>query len=430
MSKIDIFKLDEHDAAYLDMLLSACAEAAVKELRKKYYVKDRKTKQAKKTVEDGEVDLYYSCYLESGFCLTGEKEHLLHVHYRLGRELDRLHPVYNIPCYELQRPILAYALIVSNEYNKRTVQKRIQQEAKHGDPKDPNVWKHVDPFSINYTMDKRALGTFNNQKEKIEEIITGTTIAEVEYKGSIFVTEAFTSVFDAYALMSNYELVMMLQDSSIMALFLRDVIKKSHNESQPIDTLLRLYLANRLDNILFRVRGAVDCTRITMPKKCVQSKILQYFTKDQDQFTIEDLMMHDIEALRSREMRERLSPEFRHNFEKFDQMEFDELYDRLSQTIEVPEEGLFDLIAFYLDKDFLHKTKNLMEQALEFARLVVKDLNSSAETTVKMPEAYLQNIINNSGISAFNEEIFKSLRDKPDENGEDNEDDENDVDNE
>ena len=50
MSKIDIFKLNECDAAYLDMLLSACAEAAAKELRKKYNVKDSKTKKAKKTV--------------------------------------------------------------------------------------------------------------------------------------------------------------------------------------------------------------------------------------------------------------------------------------------------------------------------------------------------------------------------------------------
>ena len=152
------YQLDIDDAEKLDILFSACAEAAVKEAQKKptnkkepgkreHRVKAYNRDESVFLLSEKGSDIFHSCYKLSKFVYPSAK-HQSDVKYRLGYELRRRTKSDCKHCRELLCPIMAYTMIINNEYNHGTVKKRIPKDECKDNPEEiyGNMWT---PFLFN-----------------------------------------------------------------------------------------------------------------------------------------------------------------------------------------------------------------------------------------------------------------------------------------
>ena len=409
MKEIDIYNLCKEDAEALDTLLSACAEAAVKEAMRKSTVTERKSQDYRNNVSESlspnGLEVLYKCYCRSRFSLKDDA-HRRRVYDRLESELSRIFPTNKQACYNLLIPIMAYTLIVNNEYNAEAVRKRIRTaEKKHtqGNKGEKYVWGRTDPFKISRST--------KTQKSLEAEELINDLLQALENTGSEDINDNL-SVIEAYLLLNGHELLMELCDCGNIALFLRDILLNCYQKTRPMDTLLRFYLANRLDNLL------IKCSNFPSPicqkdeKQAWSNNLLtEYWTANEPDDRLQSLMFGDQNDETNTGSQEAesadnkpLGIEIPHDLH---QMTFKDLYPKILCEFTISEESLGELLEFYLDRDCLDEMSSLWLYTKEFVCAVIADINSCAQTTNRQPIDSLErlamhimrNVQNHSGDS-------------------------------
>lgn len=381
MIDIDVYQLDIDDAEKLDILFSACAEAAVKEAQKKPTNKKEPGKRERRVkayhrdepgflLNEKGIDIFHSCYKLSKFAYSSAK-HQSDVKYRLGYELRRRTKSDCLPCLELLCPIMAYTMIINNEYNHAAVDKRIPKDESKDNPEERNIWKHVNPFSIQRSTKPLASNEFSNIIKKLNCAIAATGRDDLYKKPCVHQT---------YAFLRRYKLVMKQQDCAKIALFLRDILLNSYRKDRPMDTLIRMYLANRLDGLLIHSsclqtgehrisRGpstknnilshyVAYCSDVEPIKKIQQALDLSVKTEDTSIRKLDITIPSDI-----------------------DKMEFSSLYEWIISQFSISEDSLDELFDLYFNKKCLEENSDLYNAVLEHAKDMIADIESNAQTT-------------------------------------------------
>lgn len=410
MIDIDVYQLDIDDAEKLDILFSACAEAAVKEAQKKPTNKKEAGKRECRVkayhreeqdflLNKEGIDILYSCYKSSKFVNPSAK-HQSDVRYRLGYELRRRTKSDCLPCLELLFPIMAYTMIINNEYNLGTVSKRIQKDECQDNPEKRNKWKRVDPFSIERSTKPPASKEFDKRIKMLNCAIAATGRRDLNKK---------PCVHQIYAFLRRYKLVMKQQDCAKIALFLRDILLKSYCKDQPMDTLIRMYLANRLDGLLIRSSCLLTGERRKDRGDLTNNNILsQYVMCCQDPkvdqaiqqatripFEIEDAV------------RQKLDISIPSGIDK---MEFTDLYQWITDQFSISEDNLVELFDLYFNEACLLKICNLYDSILQHANDMIDDIKSSAQTTDRWLDFTIQTLYYNTSMWTCDIGLIKSYR--------------------
>ena len=387
MKEIDIYNLCKEDAEALDTLLSACAEAAVKEAMRKSTVTERKSQDYRNNVSeslspDG-LEVLYKCYCKSRFSLKNDA-HRRRVYDRLESELSRVFPTNKQECYNLLIPIMAYTLIVNNEYNAEAVRKRIRTaEKKHtrGNKGETYVWGRTDPFKI-------SRSTKTQKSLEAEELINELLLTLVNTGSGDL--HRNLSVQDSYLLLNGHELLMELCDCGNIALFLRDILLHCYQKSRPMDTLLRFYLANRLDNLLIKCRNFPSLICQSDEKQAWSNNLLtEYWIENEPDDRLPSLMFGDQKDETNTSSQEAESADNKplgiEIPDDLHQMTFKDLYHKILCEFTISEKSLDELSEFYLDRDCLDEMSSLWLYTKEFVCAVIADINSCAQTTNRQP---------------------------------------------
>ena len=395
---IDVYQLNIDDAEKLDILFSACAEAAVKEAQKKPANKKKAGKRESRVKayhrEEQEfllnkegIDILYSCYKSSKF-LHPSAKHQSDIKYRLGYELGRRTKSDCLPCLELLFPIMAYTMIINNEYNLGTVSKRIPKDEYKDNPEKRNKWKRVDLFSIKRSTKPPASKEFDKRVKMLNRAIAATGRRDLNKK---------PCVHQIYAFLRRYKLVMKQQDCAKIALFLRDILLKSYRKDQPMDTLIRMYLANRLDGLLIRSSCLLTGERRKYRGDLTNNNILsQYVMCCQDpkvdqiiqqatgiSFEIEDAVKQKLDISIPSDI---------------DKMEFTDIYRWITNQFSISEDSLAELFDLYFNEACLLKICNLYDTILEHANNMIADIKSNAQTTDRWLDPTLEKLYYNTSM--------------------------------
>lgn len=387
MKEIDIINLRKEDAEALDILLSTCAETAVKEAMRKSTATERKSPDYRNNVceslSPNGLEVLYKCYCRSRFSLKDDV-HRRRVYDRLESELSRMFPTDKRACYELLIPIMAYTLIVNNEYNTEAVRKRIrtaERKRAQGKKVEKYVWGRTDPFKI-YRSTK-------TQKSQEAEDLTNELLQTLANAGSEDLNDNL-SVIESYLLLNGHELIMELCDCGNIALFLRDILLNCYQKSCPMDTLIRFYLANRLDNLLIKCKNFQDLIDRNDEKQAWSNNLLMnYWLENESDNRFRSLIFGDQNNETNPSSQETESAENKplgiEIPDDLHQMTFKDLYHKILCEFTISEKSLDELSEFYLDRDCLDEMSSLWLYTKEFVCAVIADINSCAQTTNRQP---------------------------------------------
>lgn len=393
MKKIDIYSLSKEDAEALDMLLSACAEAAVKEAQRKVTAKE---KREEGYCEDGELtreglNVLYKCYCESRFASRDEK-HREDVYERLESELSRIFPTGKRDCYELLIPIMAYSLLVNNEYNSEAVRKRIRNDREKRSLKsrtERNIWGHIQPFRIYRRPQTSNSQAVEKLREKLVQILDKTHSVDLNKN---------VAIIQSSVLLDGYDIIMNQQDNAQIGLFLRSILLKCYQKARPMDTLIRFYLANRLDNLLIKCRNFPEDILQQDEKQAPSNDLLlQYWMneKSNNEQLLSEFAGWQFEAecvSSDGESGDGVSlgiviPADLHK------MAFKDLYTKLISEFTISADSLDELMEFYLDVERLNKMSAMWARTEGFVNDVIDDIQSSAQTTKRTAPLDLAEIV-------------------------------------
>lgn len=372
VKEINIHALRKEDAVALDKLLSACAEAAVKETGRKVTAREKGGEICNKDIAlelaDEGLDVIYECYARSKFA-SPNSQHRQQVRDRLATELAAFLPTEKFECMSLVLPIMAYTLLVNNEYNPEAVRKRIRNDKSRkceGSGCERNVWGHVDPFTIYRSVKPKKSADIQRLQNKLMKAYTNADDESLQKN---------PGVIDTFCLLADYETIIKLQDMGRIGSFLLEIVVESHDPSNPINTLLRLYLANRLDNILIRLINYPENIFSDNEEKVTLSNILLRYCELDESIAVTDEMPLEVEL-----------PVDLHA------MEFIDLYHKLVDEFTITDDCLDDLIIFCWNYSRLEGMCELGDRSKDFVKAVIKDLNSCAQTTKRRADSDLASI--------------------------------------
>lgn len=389
MQEIKLSKLTKREAYELDQRLAYCAATAFKEAiaAQNADKKHTKTQSSSEIYNDYAeiskfgVNVLASSYMESLF-VSDDEEHVDHVRARLQIELNKHIPSDDHERQEVLIPIMAYALIVSNEYNEETVKKRIQADAdkrkvsSKSNSKYPyNRWKHVDPYTIKRketTPDssalKRSLLTLKSTIKKSNDY----TICGTYYVNAV------------YTLLKNWQILIRCQDIAKISLFLRCILIDSHNSKTPMNSLIRLYLANHLDNMLQRSYSLCDGNHVkAIVEKTPENNLLSCYC---DSFMSED---------RVRAINCTIFPSFPQETEitslnlkfreEYSNLSFTEIYHDLIDRYSISDDDLNMLLDFYLDGESLSGYAELVSDIKDLTKSIISQIDKK----IIIPNCYI-----------------------------------------
>lgn len=364
MQEIRLSDMTQAEAYELDKRLSYCATVALLEASADKHMND-----SEEDISNDGIDLLASLFNKSLFAMNKD-HHLEHVKERLRIELSRHIPSSDPSRQELLMPIMAYALLVSNEYNSDTVRKRITNDKKDPPQKKGkypyNHWKHVNPYIINRSITPPKSSTFTRK-------LTALTDAMRCNKDYIY-SNSYNITY-ACALLKNYPFLVSCQDLAKIALFLRHVLTATHNSEKPMNSLLRMYLANRFDNILLRSYALCNenyATAIneTAPDNNLLSYYYASFEHDDSGYVIngdyDPALPYDLQH----------TPLNLHFTENYDNKCFTDIYKELISNYSISEKDLNFLVNFYLDHHTLSAYTDLIDNTKYFTDCIIKNISS------------------------------------------------------
>lgn len=364
MQKIRLSDMTQAEAYELDKRLSYCATVALLEASADKHMND-----SEEDISNDGIDLLASLFNKSLFAMN-KAQHLEHVKERLRIELSRHIPSSNSIRQELLMPIMAYALLVSNEYNSETVRRRIINDKKISSQKKGeypyNHWKHVNPYTIDRSITPPKSSTFDRKFSALKDAMKSKK--DYVFSNSYNITYAC-------ALLKNYPFLVSCQDLTKIALFLRHVLTATHNSAKPMDSLIRMYLANCFDNILLRSYALCDenyATAITetTPNNNLLSYYYESFEHDDHGYVIngdyDPDLPYDLQH----------TPLNLHFTEKYENKCFTDIYEELTSTYSISEKDLNLLVNFYLDHHTLSTYTDLIDNTKYFTDRIIKNISS------------------------------------------------------
>lgn len=378
MTEIDVFELTLEDADKLDVLFSTCAEAAFKEAQKKQKTETKKKDQRKTyasadlefpLTEDG-INIFLACYQASKFYYP-DTQHQKDVAYRLQMELSRFISLNKSDCFELLVPIMAYNMLINNEYNYETVRKRIRADKGEKLQDKRCKWKYVDPFSIHRSNNPPTSKEFREKVEYLRQAIKGTGKQELDHN---------LCVEQTYAFLRRYKLVMDQQDCARIALFLRDILLNSYRKDRPMDTLIRLYLANQLDGLLIRSSCLETGERRKKRGNLTTNNILSQYVMCCPDYDVNQIIQQawGVSVETEDTTRPKLDIIIPSNIGK---MEFADLYQWITSQFSISEASLTELFDLYFNETTLLEVCELYNAVIKHADNVISDIESTAHTS-------------------------------------------------
>lgn len=267
LQKIILKELKEEDARQLDVRLVRCAEKAFQEA-----LKDKLDFNNYAEISDDVVKTLVQCYHRSQF-FYGKDGHLTHVQGRLKEELEQALGTRETDRLQLMLPILGYGLIVSNEVSIEAVRKRSRKDKQGPNSKKAgdypyNVWGRNNLYSVSLEGEIPFPDKFIEPKKRLENSIIAS--GEDRYDNNLL-------IFELRELLNKYKGVIRVQNLAQISLFLRDVLISFLEKGEPMDILIRLYLANYLNMSTFRSFALCvdnEYFRISAARKINNSKFL------------------------------------------------------------------------------------------------------------------------------------------------------------
>lgn len=377
MQEIRLSDISKQEAYELDKRLAHCAVVAIQEAiqAKIADLAHKSTSEADagaycyyEEISNAGINTLVSSYIESLFVPKDEEEHIEHVRSRLLFELNKHIPSNDHERQEVLIPIMAYALIVSNEYNWDTVKRRIQSDKIRIGPHKRNVypynhWKHVDPYSIKRNETPPKSDTFNRCISALKDeinVVPYTALCDIYY------------ITYAYTLLKNYDFLVRCEDIAKIGLFLRRILTDSHNGNTPMNSLIRLYIANHLDNILLRSYALCDANYTeALFSKASSNHLLSYYISNN-----EHTPMYLIDTCASVSDQDSRSPSLSLQFEEnYDSWTFSTIYHSLIENYAISDEDLNLLLDFYLDSDILSKYAHLVGNTKTLTKNIINYSN-------------------------------------------------------
>jgi len=356
MKIISLSNMKSHEAYALDKLLSYCAEVAFQEARA-----DGHANESDEDITNEGIYALASSYMESLF-VSQDDEHVEHVKKRLQIELNRWIPTSDPTRQELLIPIMAYALIVSNEYNDEAVRARINVDKKKDAPKKGdeypyNRWKHVDPYSVTRSENPPKSDSFDKKLNAIKKKIKKSN--DYSYCDN-------TNVIFVHVLLKNYQNIARCQDIARIGLFLRRILVDSHCDDKPMNSLIRMYLANHLDNIMLRSYTLMDKAKFCkMENAKIYSPLLTYY--------------HEFESCKStNSVRSEAATDLQIS-EEYRSWSFSKIYQELISNYTIDEDDLNLLLDFYFNANRLWDYGNMVDDTKALANAVVNYVVNKTE---------------------------------------------------
>lgn len=261
MEEIKLSKLREEDAYELDKRLAYCAKMALEEAEKD---RDRATNLSE--IMDDDVRLIMECFERAKFAYK-DCDHVKHVRGRLKCELQKVFLSDDNTRCSLMLPIAGYNLIVHNEFQYEAVRKRARNDMKRPHAKSYedypyNAWRRNKPYSVTRKENVPHSKAFEDEKNNLYNLLLSSTWRKEEVE----------SICELCGILDKYDSVMAVQNLAQISLFLRDILLSHLEEHKPMDTLILLYLANHLDESVFRSFALCDEYRYYSMEEAKQEK--------------------------------------------------------------------------------------------------------------------------------------------------------------
>lgn len=372
MQEIRLSDMSKQEACELDKRLAHCAAVAIQEaIQAKIADQSHKSTSDAGTYDSHEgiskagINILASSYIESLFVHKEEEEHIEHVRSRLLFELNKHIPSNDHERQEVLIPIMAYALIVSNEYNWDTVKRRIQSDKIRMGPHRKSVypynhWKHVDPYSIKHSEDPPKSDTFKRCISALKDEINAAPYAEL--CDTYYITYAYT-------LLKNYDFLVRCEDIAKIGLFLRRILTDTHNSNTPMNSLIRMYIANHLDNILMRSYALCDTNYMkALFSKTPSNHLLSHYYNSNN----ENPLMYLVDTCASLSHQDSHDTSLGLQFEEnYDSWTFSTIYHNLIKHYTISDEDLNLLLDFYLDSDILANYANIVDNTKKLNKNII-----------------------------------------------------------
>ena len=172
---------------------------------------------------------------------------------------DTMYPLLEINGEAIMRilyPVLFYTLILKNYDNQEAANKRAKRGSK--------TWKKVSDILSVPTTGKQNDKTDADKREQLESLIKQAEQHELELREQLKREEIRYLRFNMQELQDllfhaenalyllNSKKVSWLEEMAKRGLLVREVLESQQDHSKPIDSVLRLYVLNAIDEVVFR----------------------------------------------------------------------------------------------------------------------------------------------------------------------------------
>ena len=244
-------------------IIKACAYAAFNESR----LEIRRSSKHKKAISEDEINEYIDVYVGSNYTYCEKKTYLNYV----KRELKTYVPQYLHKSTDYEKrseiilPVVIYSLIIRNEGNPTTVAIRAdkvmrshKKDQEKSVDEDENVihWQKQNPYRP-YREVYYGADPINQQSNQIRKVIKSAQQSNFFY--SDFISQSAIEVIrQLHHLDGNMHIIKAMESMSRAGQLLNDFLKTKHSDKCQLDTILRLYCATLIHDVIQASRMLTD----------------------------------------------------------------------------------------------------------------------------------------------------------------------------
>lgn len=380
MEPRDISNLQAIEAIELDAMLSKCASmiyAPYSDLGEEISSQKTRPKNSSLDVSEPDIDLVFQCYKQAGLLKTHPEsiktnlQRYKELNFNYQTEAKSRAKYYtqsylqedeqdknNVLRRRIIAPVIAYTLLINNEFNDNTVRERMKSQREHDRIPD---WQTLSAVHIHRAAGDTRSRDYKTMKEYLREILSQDSYynllreAEPHFP---FIREIF-DVLDRRALLLIYCLdgIMYQQEVSKIGFFLRDYLRKrlednsSDEKTVALDVILTLYLINETGGLLYRTANIASARLYD----------IYFIDPIEDRNPIISLFYFSRKAMTEDE---KTITKQSHGETCFKSDNLGELYAHLKEHDAISKETALRLIDFYFDPSYL----NLGEESLKWAK--------------------------------------------------------------
>lgn len=277
----------------------------------------------------------------------------------------------NLPGIHVMLPVMLYVLTMNNFFNKSSIQKRVTRnekyKRKHGKnrgDKKAKKWEGPDD-DPRYVIHHRELCAIE-RKIACEDTAasyrasgaTETLFPDVENLYYDFSNDEDLSL--AVFICKNRSDLVYFEESAYVGEFLRGILSDNNFGLDPVDTIIAMYVINKIDQVLVRT-GVMGCLPSAMILDNTENGLLKWhYLSTVPQ---EEEMQIDSSELRKLFFATQPTTE---DEEETGEKKFTEIYEDLKNSDFFSKDDIQSLLDFYLNKEGLEKGRDLRHQALLF----------------------------------------------------------------